>query len=167
MRTLPSGCVEIFLNQGESHFGEEETRVRTLLGSCVAVTMWHPQRRLGGMCHFLVPQRTSSCAEILDGRYGNEAILMLVRDAVAAGTDPAEYRFKVFGGGNMFPSLAPPNARDVGNKNVAFALRMLAELGLEIDSCHVGDSGHRNVIFDIWSGDVWLRHQRISQSSAA
>lgn len=167
MRALPNGCIEIFLNPGECYFGDQDTRVRTLLGSCVAVTMWHPQLRLGGMCHFLVPRRTSPSKDGPDGRYGTEAILMLVRDAVAAGTDPADYRFKVFGGGNMFPALAGSGVRDVGNKNVACAVRLLEGLGHAIEARHVGDSGHRNVIFDIWSGDVWLRHQRLVHARAA
>ena len=46
---------EIFLNPGDYAFGDEQVRMRTLLGSCVAVTFWHPKLRVGAMCHYLLP----------------------------------------------------------------------------------------------------------------
>ena len=49
---------EIFLNPGEYAFGTELDRIRTILGSCVAVTFWHPGLRLGAMCHYLLPARS-------------------------------------------------------------------------------------------------------------
>jgi len=36
-------ALEIFLHQGEVYFGDRDTRIRTVLGSCVAITMWHPE----------------------------------------------------------------------------------------------------------------------------
>ena len=43
------------LQPGELIFGRGRGTIQTLLGSCVAVTLWHPQRRLSGMCHFVLP----------------------------------------------------------------------------------------------------------------
>jgi chemotaxis protein CheD len=34
----------------------------------VSITLWHPGRRIGGMCHFLLPQRQRKLGEPLDGR---------------------------------------------------------------------------------------------------
>jgi chemotaxis protein CheD len=158
-RALPAGCVEVFLGPGEYYFGDRDTCVRTLLGSCVAVTMWHPRERLGGMCHFLLPERSRKAGE-LDPRYGKEAISMLMEAAARADTDPADYQFKVFGGGNMFPELATGTQHDVGRKNVALALRLLRATGYPVVAQHVGGWGHRNVVLDVWSGDDWLQHLR-------
>jgi len=47
----------LMLMPGELHFGGEVQSLKTLLGSCVALTLWHPKRRIGGMCHFLLPSR--------------------------------------------------------------------------------------------------------------
>jgi chemotaxis protein CheD len=166
MRLLPAGCVEIFIGPGEYYFGDHGTRIRTLLGSCVAVTMWHPRQRIGGMCHFLVPARGSEPGEQLDGRYGLEAMGLLIQDAGKANTDPRDYRFKVFGGGNMFPELGDKSGLDVGTKNVECAKKFLGDAGYAIESEHHGGSGARNLIFDIWDGDVWLRHHTIKHSKA-
>ncbi|MBL8511280.1 MAG: chemotaxis protein CheD, partial [Betaproteobacteria bacterium] len=52
-----SFVMDIFLQPGEFYFGDADTRIRTLLGSCVSITMWHPTRRIGGMCHYMLPTR--------------------------------------------------------------------------------------------------------------
>lgn len=166
MEPTPDGCIDRFLNPGEHYFGDHQTRIRTLLGSCVAVTMWHPRRRIGGMCHFLVPGRCGSRSGEPDGRYGSEALLLLVGDAVAADADPAEFQFKVFGGGNMFPDLSCPAVTDVGSKNVRFARTFLSARGYLVDSHHVQGNGHRHVVLDLWTGDVWVRHQEIVSEGA-
>ncbi|WP_416638624.1 hypothetical protein [Pseudomonas sp. OHS18] len=33
---------EVYLQPGGYHFGGPYTRVRTLLGSCVSIVLWHP-----------------------------------------------------------------------------------------------------------------------------
>ena len=44
-----------YLKPGEMHLAMEPTVISTLLGSCVSVTMFHPQRRIGAICHGLLP----------------------------------------------------------------------------------------------------------------
>jgi chemotaxis protein CheD len=56
---------------GQWHFGPEQITVKTLLGSCVALTLWHPQRRIGGMCHYLLPDRKREPGQPLQGRFAS------------------------------------------------------------------------------------------------
>lgn len=149
--------IDIFLQPGEVFFGDADTCIRTVLGSCVAVTLWHPRRRIGGMCHFMLPERGQPPAgATLDGRYGAEALELLLREVRRHHSRPADYQVKVFGGGNMFP--ATTNHTHVGRRNHEFALERLTVLGLPVSKQHLAGSGHRQVIFEVWSGDVWLRH---------
>lgn len=159
----PADYIEIFLQPGDFYFGDSSTRIRTLLGSCVALTMWHPVRRVGAMSHVMVPNRDVDKIDELDGRYGDEAMLMFFRDAARHGTDPKDYQLKLFGGGNMFPNLPKSDALQVGLRNVARVRRVLEFHGMKVHSEHTGGSGHRTVMFDIWSGDVWLKHQPLEQ----
>jgi len=101
----PDGILEIFLGPGDLYFGDRDTRIRTLLGSCVAVTLWHPRARLGGMCHYVVPSRPGPVPDRrheLEGRYADEAFLMLLAEIRATPTSPDEYEVKMFGGGSQF-----------------------------------------------------------------
>ena len=36
---------KLFLMPGQWYFGGKASELRTLLGSCVAVTLWHPAKR--------------------------------------------------------------------------------------------------------------------------
>ena len=82
---------DLNLLAGQLYFGGEASVVRTLLGSCVGITLWNPKRRLGGMCHFLLPQRAPDPNGGLDGRFGEEAVQMLVE---AAGPDVLRRRLQ-------------------------------------------------------------------------
>ena len=164
----PPHVIEIFLQPGEVYFGARDTRIRTLLGSCVAITLWHPQLLIGGMCHFMLPARVAKGGENLDGRYADEAMALLVREMRSAGTRPEQYHVKLFGGGNMF--RVPERCEDSGScqnvscRNVMAARSLVAHYGQNVVAEHVGMQGHRNVIFDIWSGQVWMRHVSTSAS---
>jgi chemotaxis protein CheD len=154
--------LDIFLQPGDFYFGDADTRIRTLLGSCVALTFWHPRLRVGGMCHYMLPTRGGGHhhhdAE-LDGRYADEAMALFLREFRRLGTQPREYQVKMFGGGNMFPCHRRAGAHsDVSTRNIQAGRHLLHSHGLVARAEHVGGHGHRQVIMDIASGDVWMRH---------
>jgi chemotaxis protein CheD len=37
-------------------------------------------------------------------------------------------------------------------------LNLLKQHGFTIKAEHLGGNGHRNLVFDVWSGLVWLKH---------
>jgi chemotaxis protein CheD len=147
---------EIYLNPGECHFSDHRARIRTILGSCVSVVFWHPKLRCGGMCHFMLPSR-GRAGKSLDGRYGDEALALLLRDIDAQGAPRQEYQVKIFGGGRMFGDISSVFS-SVGLRNAHAARDLIAAHGFEITCEHLGGGGHRSLIFEVWSGDVWMKH---------
>lgn len=169
----PFDVIEIFLQPGDFYFGDKDTRIRTLLGSCVSMTLWHPTRLIGGMCHYMLPFRGGKPATDLDGRYADEAMQLFLREIRAAKSKPSEYQLKVFGAGNMFSTQAKKNicgrhatledmlvCRNVPCKNIAAARSLAALHGFKIEAENLGGEGHRQVLFDVWSGNVWVRHAK-------
>ena len=154
-------AMDIFLNPGEFYFGDSDTRIRTILGSCVAITLWHPQLRIGGMCHYMLPARARGKVAALDGRYADEAMLLLLKEALRYRSNPYEYQIKLFGGGNMFSHLPSksqtPRHLNVADRNVVAGRQLLAQHGFSIAAEQLGGQGHRQVIFEIATGDVWVR----------
>lgn len=162
---------EVFLQPGQLYFGTGHVRVRTLLGSCVSITLWHPRRRIGGMCHYMLPTRGLDPGA-LDAKYADEALALLLGEIRRARTQPGEYVAKLFGGGNMFPGQSVNGAcggtrclgqvsagcSDVACKNIVAGRALLRRHGFGSGVEHVGGTGYRNLCFDLWSGDVWLRH---------
>jgi chemotaxis protein CheD len=160
-----AGIREIFLHPGDFHFGGADTRIVTLLGSCVSITVWNPRLLVGGMCHFMLPSRgVIPEGAGYDGRYGDEAMLMLMRRIWNLGADPMEFQAKVFGGANMFPLQCQKKEMNVGERNIEMALTLLARHEIPIRAKHIGGDGHRKLMLDIWNGDVWLRHQPLNES---
>lgn len=149
--------VDIFLQPGEHFVGDANYRIRTLLGSCVSITLWHPVRRIGAMSHFLLARRGGGRSSGLDGRYGEEAMLLMRDELSHMDVDPAECRAKIFGGGDMFPHHARKNVTKVGQKNGEAARSLLQAHGIPIVSESLFGVGHRQIFFNIGSGDVWAR----------
>ena len=155
-----AGILEVFLHPGDFHFGHAETRIVTLLGSCVSITVWHPHLRVGGMCHFMLPSRgVIPDGEDFDGRYGDEAMLLLLRHIRQTGAPPGDFHAKLFGGANMFALQCQRDEANVGERNLEMAESLLARHEIPLKARHVGGDGHRKLMFDVWSGDVWLKHQ--------
>jgi chemotaxis protein CheD len=164
--------MDIFLQPGDFYFGDHSTRIRTILGSCISITMWHPQRRIGGMCHYMLPSRGITEEKPLDGRYADEALQLFMREIRALGTWPDEYQVKLFGGGNMFRNVALNTAaahkmlrdsdcRDVSCRNRKIAYQLIQHYGFSLTAEHLGGSGHRQVMFEIASGHAWVRQNPI------
>jgi chemotaxis protein CheD len=158
--TKPKDIVEVLLEPGEFYFGDRSTRIRTLLGSCVAISLWHPRALIGGMCHYMMPGgHPATDPQPLNGRYAADAVEMFLREVAEAGTMPQEYVAKVFGGGNQFPGWSHRgDGGGLPNRNIEAALSLLVEHHITVTATHLGGNGHRQVIFDVWSGDVWMKH---------
>lgn len=165
----PPHVIEIFLQPGDLYFGGKDTRIRTVLGSCVSLTFWHPHLLVGGMCHYMLPNRSLEKrgirSDALDGRYADEAVAMLVKEVNAVGLPHREYQVKLFGGGNMFPGRAT-QVNNVGLRNVEIAREMVKMHNFNCVAEHLGGDGHRNVIFDVWNGHVWVKHAALARQDA-
>ncbi len=167
MQSAPT-VIDVFLNPGEIFFGDSSMRLRTLLGSCVAITVWHPQLKIGGMCHYMLPARSKRKITNLDGRYADEAVLLLLKEALRQQTNPYDYQVKIFGGGNMFGSAKRRLSAqlNIADRNVIAGQELLRQHGFTTAAEHLGGEVHRNIIFDISNGDVWVR-QQLSSASAS
>ena len=147
-----------FLDQAEA-----PQCIDTTLGSCVAITLWHPQRLIGGMCHFVLPTRArpeavNRATATMDGRYADEVMGLFEREAHRHATVLNQYQVKIFGGGDMVADAAVEEAGLVGYRNIRAALSLLARKRVTVTFRHVGETGSRRISFDLASGEVQVRH---------
>lgn len=164
MTRPPEKQIDIFLRPGDCFVGDERHLLRTLLGSCVSITLWHPKRRIGAMSHFLLPSRHTGDAGAPDGRYADEAMLLMQNALVKLGIRPSECRAKVFGGADMFPARRAAGTLLVGQRNGEAARKLLRAHGIGIASEHLFGVGHRQIIFNVRTGDVWARQVQAPES---
>ncbi|MCT6699386.1 chemotaxis protein CheD [Rheinheimera sp. 4Y26] len=154
---LPQGSVEIFLQPGEMYFAKGNVRISTLLGSCVSVSCWHNKYKVGGLSHFLLPDASIAADNSQDSRYANTGFELMLSEIRKQGLHSKDFEFKLFGGGTM-PKPAASAHHQIGGKNVAAAKQLLEQYQLELKAEHTGGVGYRKLMFDVWSGQVWLKY---------
>ncbi len=151
------------MHSGDFYFGSKKLLIHTLLGSCISITLWHPEKKLSGMCHFVLPKKSGSeTTSTLNPRYGEDCIKLFQQHAKQRSTQLAEYDIKIFGGGNMgrgrkYRHIGQDDRMPVGDSNTAAAMHLLSTAGATIKLAHVGEFGYRSIIFNTQTGDVWVK----------
>ena len=146
----------VVLMPGQMHFGGQAASLRTVLGSCLAVTLWHPERRLGGMCHFLLPSRRRNPGDALDGRYGDEALEAMVAQVRQMRTEPSDYHAHLYGGADTMPEGTALKF-NVGERNIEQGFSLVDRYGFQIQGVDVGEDVPRNVTLTLATGEVEMR----------
>jgi chemotaxis protein CheD len=168
---------DVYLRPGEFFVGDASCRVRTLLGSCVSVTLWDPVKRVGAMSHFLLATRQGGTPPTepdtarekplpLDGRYGDEALHLMLAELADQRVGSGQCEAKIFGGGDMFPPRDSAGPLTVGRRNGEAARELLLNRGIEVISESLFGDGHRQIVFDIATGHVWSRQAKPSAIDA-
>ena len=143
---------DVYLHPGGFYFGTGDVRVRTILGTCVAITLWLPMHRAGGMCHYLLPRRPKHSTEA-SGLYAEEAMMLFMREVQRLGRPAQEYDVGLFGGGHMFRGTAGCPF-DVAQMNIDAGWRLLRDHGFRVGTEHLGGVGHRRIVMDLNGGKV-------------
>lgn len=121
----------------------------TVLGSCIAICLFDPVAELGGMNHFLLS--TGGGTESQEKKYGMYAFECLLNEILKRGGCRFDLRAKVFGGASIGGSY-----RDLGPKNGAFALDILAAEGIECTAKDLGGTQARRLRFLPCTGEARL-----------
>ena len=164
---------EVFLKPGEYAVADAASRIRTVLGSCISIALWAPAQRLGAMSHCLLPTRgraDATCARglalrELDARYADEALHLMLHELERRRVPADACRAKIFGGGNMFPGQRAAGV-PVGRRNGEAARELLLAHGIELVSESLFGDGHRQIVFDVATGDVWARQMAPADTGA-
>ncbi len=145
---------KIYLKPGELVIAEEPVMVKSVLGSCIAVTMFHPATRVAAICHGMLPNGGKSDSF----KYVDSSICYMMRYFDFLKISRNEIEAKLFGGSDMFTS-AQPSVRNltVGWQNISVATRCLKENGLALAASDVGGKRGRKLIFKSDTGDVYIK----------
>lgn len=100
---------EVSIHIGELYASKNPAVVHTLLGSCVAVCMFDPIKRIGGMNHILLPGN-GDLKDFSDStRYGINAMELLINMIMNLGGNRNRLVAKAFGGGNILAGISEEN----------------------------------------------------------
>ena len=137
---------------GEVLAAAEPTELGTLLGSCVAVCLYDPERAVGGMNHFMLPRDVGTSNN--PSRYGEASMVSLIDKVIQVGGRRERLQAKVFGGAHVLPTS--PHA-DIGDQNIRFARQFLAQQNIPIVSERVGGDFPVDLRFLPHTGKAFVR----------
>ena len=147
--------VDLFLAPGELTVQTRSVRVKTLVGSCVAVCLFDHRLRIGGVNHFLLAR--PGPGQTPDARYGTCAMSALLERMRHAGATPPGLEAAVLGGGHPMDSL---QFNTIGDENAALALAVLAAQGIRVVRQDTGGDHGRKLLFDTGTGELLVRRLR-------
>jgi chemotaxis protein CheD len=128
------------------------------VGSCIAVAVYDPLRRLGGMLHFMMPLSTVSPdkAERNPAMFGDTGIPLLFRSMYSLGSRKQDMVVKVVGG-----SL-PANDDSlfkIGRRNYTVLRKIFWKNGVLITAEDVGGRLSRTVSLHLDTGRLVVKSQ--------
>ena len=139
----PATLKEVTLYIGGVHASAEPTLIKTLLGSCIAVCLWDPAARVGGMNHFMLPQGDGQGDDLT--RFGVHAMDSLIGATMKAGGERRRLTAKLFGGAHVLDIAVSEGG--VPQRNVDFVQKFLEREGFPVLSADVGGHQPRYVHF--------------------
>lgn len=127
------------------------------LGSCVAICLYDPQARVGGMLHALLPTSVRlNSATGTPTKFVDQGIPLLIEAMVGLGAKPIRLITCVCGGARLLtvPSF---NNRYIGQLNLEAAKQALQTAGLVIRGQSTGGRVGRTVKLYIVNGHVTVK----------
>jgi chemotaxis protein CheD len=137
-----------YLHPGYIYISRQQETIQTVLGSCVAVCLWDQSQKCGGMNHFLYPVTRE--ATNATPRFGNVAILALIKMMNEEGCRSEDLKAHILGGGHP----EGVTGESLGDQNVKIAREILKNKGISIIAEDVGGSVGRKIAFDVITGHV-------------
>lgn len=134
----------------------------TLLGSCVSACLYDPNARVMGMNHFLLANhRYSRDIPVLAseaGRYGVNAMELLINNLLKAGAQRHQLKAKVFGGGNVLPGVSDSDSfYAIGDVNSRFVQEFLQTEQIPVLAKSLGGNHGRMIHFIPTDYSVFVR----------
>ncbi len=145
-RSRPGDRNRISLYIGEVAASLSPVVLDTLLGSCVAVCMYDPILRAGGMNHILLPKcrvgdRSARC--------GIHAMELLINEVMKLGGDRRRFVAKAFGGANVLQGMT---ALPVGEGNARFVREFLVTERIPLVAERMGGNHAVHLYFQTHTG---------------
>ncbi len=134
------------------------TLVTYSLGSCIGVSVWDPQVRVGGMLHYMLPESALSPdkARQKPAMFADTGVPALFRAAYALGAVKQRLVVKVAGGSSLLDDNGTFN---IGKRNYVMLRKLFWKNGVLIEAEHVGGSISRTMRLDVGSGRVTIRNR--------
>jgi chemotaxis protein CheD len=126
------------------------------LGSCVAITLYDHNARVGGLAHILLPNEGMSRDSRNRAKFPGTAVPMLIDEMKRLGAK-GPFTGKLVGGASMFGNLLPAGGINMGDRNVAASRQALVAAQVDIVGQETGGDFGRSVFLHVRDGRLVVR----------
>jgi chemotaxis protein CheD len=134
-----------------------DTLAITALGSCVGVTLYDPELKVGGLAHIMLPDSAMTKRKGSPGKFADTAIEAMVKELGNRGAECSRMEAKIVGGARMFSFAGRDPIADIGERNVAAAKHALREKRIRIVAEDTNGNYGRSIEFCCSSGRVKVK----------
>jgi len=142
-----------FLLPANVFVSKQPCLIDTLLGSCVAICMWDPVNKIGGMNHYMLPFWNGE--GLASPKYGNIAVETLVERMLMAGATKRNIIAKVYGGAEVIDFTS--HNYKIGERNLDLARTAMNENSITVAEHNVGGKQGRRIQMNTLTGNVLYR----------
>jgi chemotaxis protein CheD len=126
------------------------------IGSCVIVTLYDAERRVGGFAHVMLPFSKGVYRRLGAFQCADTAIAALLAGLRGRGSCPADLVAKIAGGARMF-SVYENGSPGIGRQNVRSVKNLLARSGITLSGWDVAGHHGRSVEFYLATGRLVVK----------
>ncbi len=127
------------------------------LGSCIAIVLYDPTARVGGLAHVLLPSPALSRQDGNPAKSPHTAVPRLLELMNERGASSRRVTARLVGGASMFAALAPPGTIQMGERNVVASKQVLHSHSIPLIGEAVGGDFGRTVRLDVSDGTLQVR----------
>lgn len=159
MTSPPPGTRRVAVGIGQIAISQDPNEVLVAygLGSCIGVTAFDAQAKLGGMAHVLLPDSAGKAADPREpARFADTGIDLLIKRLCEGGALPRRLVMKLAGGAAV---LGPASAEKfkIGERNAEAIRERLKQHGISPSAVDVGGTRGRTLEVFVGTGKTFVR----------
>ena len=129
-----------------------DTLISYGLGSCIGISLYDPQTKIGGLLHIMLPDSNQSRANENRAKFADTGIPDMLNERIRMGAAKSRLVAKLAGGSQMFAFANASDIMRVGLRNASASKEILKKLSIPIVGEDTGGNYGRTVQIDLSTG---------------
>jgi chemotaxis protein CheD len=149
--TTIAKSLESLVGMGQIIAGAPPQKMKAVVGSCIALALYHSRLQKGVMAHIVLPDAAGRGGA--PGKFADTAVPQMLELLKDWGVPPQCLTAKFAGGANMFGSTGP---LQIGSANADAVAQALQKAGIRVAAHDTGGKLGRRVTFDCQGGSMLI-----------
>ena len=122
------------------------------LGSCIGISLYDPQTKIGGLLHIMLPDSNQSRANENRAKFADTGIPDMLNELIRMGAAKSRLVAKLAGGSQMFAFANASDIMRVGLRTASASKEIVKKLSIRLVGEDTGGNYGRTVQIDLSTG---------------